>query len=67
MVYRDSTADGVDADMLEGASIGGDNGDELEGEQRRFFSRLAFLGTLAALWKQVGRRHRQPLAGIAQP
>jgi hypothetical protein len=49
VVYRDSTADDVDADMLEGPSIGGDNGDELEGEQRRLFSRLAFLGTLA-LW-----------------
>ena len=54
MVYRDSTADDIDADMLEGPSIGGDSGDELEGEQRRLFSRLAFLGTLAALWKQVG-------------
>jgi hypothetical protein len=51
VVYRDSTGDGIDADMLE---AGGDITDyELEGESSRLATRLAFLGTVARLWKSV--------------
>ena len=51
VVYRDSTGDGNDADMLE---AGGDITDyELEGESSRLAARLAFLGTVARLWKWV--------------
>jgi hypothetical protein len=62
MVYRDSTADGTDADMLEVPGSGGSStsDDELEREQRRLSSRLAFLAMLAALWKMTalaGRVH----------
>jgi hypothetical protein len=51
VVYRDSTGDGIDADMLE---AGGDITDyELEGESSRLATRLAFLATVARLWKSV--------------
>ncbi len=51
VVYRDSTGDGNDADMLE---AGGDITDyELEGESSRLAARLTFLGTVARLWKWV--------------
>ncbi|HEV3416685.1 MAG TPA: hypothetical protein VG056_07740 [Pirellulales bacterium] len=51
MVYRDSTADGVEGSILES---GGQSTDfEFEGESNRLARRLAFLGTLARLWKQV--------------
>ncbi|HEV3004592.1 MAG TPA: hypothetical protein VGX78_09025, partial [Pirellulales bacterium] len=49
VVYRDSTGDGTDADMLEGASAASDF--ELDAEASRIESRLAFLSTLARLWK----------------
>ncbi|HZZ27959.1 MAG TPA: hypothetical protein VFE46_08125 [Pirellulales bacterium] len=52
MVYRDSTADGTDADMLEvpGAN---DNNDEFDRELRRLSPRLAFLAMLSAQWKML--------------
>ncbi|HEV2972896.1 MAG TPA: hypothetical protein VGY55_23210 [Pirellulales bacterium] len=51
MVYRDSTADGVEGSMLES---GGQSTDyEFDGESNRLARRLAFLSTLAQLWKQV--------------
>jgi hypothetical protein len=49
MVYRDSTADGIDAEMLEAGSDAGD--EELEGESQRLAARLTFLATVARLWK----------------
>jgi hypothetical protein len=51
MVYVDSTADGVEADMLEGEGAGQKTDFELELESRRVRERLAFLGTLSQLWK----------------
>lgn len=49
VIYRDSTADGIDADMLE---AGGQPTEyELEGESSRVANRLAFLTTVARLWK----------------
>src|SRR6185295_7752885 len=53
MVYRDSTADGIDADMLEGAGPTFGSDSELAREHQRFFSRLGFLSMLAGLWKTV--------------
>ncbi len=51
MVYRDSTADGIEGSLLEG---GGNPTDlEVEEESNRLASRLAFLTTLGRLWKQV--------------
>lgn len=51
MVYRDSTADGVEGSTMEGA--GGSTDYELEAESSQVGRRLAFLNTLARLWKQV--------------
>ena len=52
MVYRDSTADGVEGSMLErGGPRPTDT--EVEAESNRLAGRLAFLTTLARLWKQV--------------
>jgi hypothetical protein len=51
MVYRDSTADGVEGSTLE--SGGNPTDTELEAESNRLASRLAFLTTLARMWKQV--------------
>jgi hypothetical protein len=53
MVYRDSTADGIDADMLEGAGPTFGTDSELAREHQKFFSRLGFLSMLAGLWKTV--------------
>ncbi|MDX1965081.1 MAG: hypothetical protein SFX18_18185 [Pirellulales bacterium] len=50
MIYRDSTADGIDSSLQE---FGGTTDYELEAEANRINSRLAFLVTLARLWKQV--------------
>ncbi len=60
MVYRDSTADGIDSEMLEapGSSSSSSNDDELEREQRRLSSRLAFLAMLAALWKMAATKSK---------
>jgi hypothetical protein len=49
VIYRDSTADGIDAEMLEAGSDPSDY--ELEGESSRLASRLALLSTVARLWK----------------
>ncbi len=51
MVYQDSTADGVDADMLE--TPGAHTDLELETESRRLEERLTFLSTVATLWKRA--------------
>lgn len=53
VTYRDSTADGVEGEMLEAAGAGGGGATEyeLEHEARRIGERLAFLSTLAQLWK----------------
>lgn len=51
MIYRDSTADGNEADMLESGSQSEPY--ELEIESARLGNRLSFLTTLARLWKQV--------------
>lgn len=53
MTYRDSTADGVEGEMMEAAGAGGDTEYELEHEARRISGRLAFLSTLARLWKMA--------------
>jgi hypothetical protein len=51
VTYRDTTADGIDAEMLE---AGGDVTDyELEGESSRLAGRLALLTTVARLWKSI--------------
>ncbi len=50
MVYRDSTADGVEGSTLEGGSS---TDYELEAESNHVARRLAFLATVARLWKQV--------------
>ena len=63
MVYRDSTADGVEGSLLES---GGDSSDhELEAQSNRLSRRLAFLTTLARLWKQVALA--ELALGIGQP
>ncbi|MEX2142152.1 MAG: hypothetical protein WD894_22990 [Pirellulales bacterium] len=51
VIYRDSTADGIDAEMLEAGSEPTDY--ELEGESSRLASRLALLATVARQWKTV--------------
>jgi hypothetical protein len=52
MVYRDSTGDGVDADMLEsGPAPISDY--ELDAESRRLAGRLEFLSTVAVLWRSA--------------
>ena len=51
MVYRDSTNDDVEGSMLESANPRGD--DELELQANRLVCRLAFLRTLARLWRRV--------------
>jgi hypothetical protein len=53
MVYRDSTADDIDADMLEVPGAGDQANDDLEQELRRLSPRLAFLAMLAEQWKMV--------------
>lgn len=52
VVYIDSTGDGVDADMLESGPAP-DSDFELEAEARRVGERLAFLRTVASLWKKA--------------
>lgn len=55
MVFRDSAADGIEGEMIE--SGGGQTTDfELERESRRISDRLAFLSTLAELWKRLAFR-----------
>jgi hypothetical protein len=51
MVYRDSTDDGFDADMID---EGGSSSEfELEEEAQRLGQRLEFLSTVARLWRHV--------------
>ena len=52
VVYIDSTGDGVDADMLESGGRPATDF-ELEQEARRVGERLAFLRTVASLWKKA--------------
>jgi hypothetical protein len=52
VVYIDSTGDGVEADMLESGSVPATDF-ELENEARRVGERLAFLRTVASLWKKA--------------
>ena len=51
VTYRDTTDDGVDADMIEGAAIAGDF--ELSREAERIVGRLAFLITTGRLWRRM--------------
>jgi hypothetical protein len=53
MVYVDSTADGVEGDMLESDAGGRKTDYELEIEARRVRDRLALVGTLSHLWKSA--------------
>jgi hypothetical protein len=51
MVYRDSTDDGYDADMIDDSIDGTEF--ELEEEAQRLGQRLEFLSTNARLWRQI--------------
>lgn len=51
MVYRDSTDDGLDADMMEESPDGGEF--ELEQEAQRLGGQLEFLSTVARLWRHA--------------
>ncbi len=51
MVYRDSTDDGFDADILDEFTDGSEY--ELEEEAQRLSQRLEFLTTIARLWRHV--------------
>jgi hypothetical protein len=53
MVYRDSTDDGREGDMLEEGSAADGTDLELEEESHRLGRRLAFLTTVARLWKHA--------------
>jgi hypothetical protein len=79
MVYRDSTGDNIEADMLEVPGMGDHANDELEQELRRLSPRLAFLAMLAEQWKMVawtmgsvrhstgsGRRKAEGIGGKAE-
>jgi hypothetical protein len=52
VVYRDSTGDGIDADMLEAGPAPATDY-ELDAESRRLSARLEFLSTVAALWRSA--------------
>jgi hypothetical protein len=52
MIYHDSTDDGVNASLFEERSSGGTDF-ELEEEAQRLGRRLAFLATVAKLWKET--------------
>lgn len=51
VVYRDSTDDGLDADVFDELGMGSEF--ELEEEAQRLGSHLEFLTTVARLWRQV--------------
>ena len=64
MVYRDSTDDGIDSELLGDGQ--GDTDYELELEARRLSDRLAFLTSLARFWKRTAlsmMRPQQELTG----
>lgn len=50
MVYRDSTDDGVEGPIFE---TGDDTHDEMQHQSKQVADRLAFLATVARLWKQT--------------
>jgi hypothetical protein len=52
MIYRDSTDDGVESSLFEDHSSGGTDF-ELEAEAQRLGHRLAFLTTVAKLWRET--------------
>jgi len=54
MVYRDSTDDGVDSELIE---YGQSSDDELMGESKRLGERLSFISTVAALWQHAVTIH----------
>ena len=56
MVYRDSTDDGVSEDLLGAPGEGKATDHELEHESRRVSARLAFLVTLATLWRYTAEQ-----------
>ena len=51
MVYRDSTDDGFDADMIDEGGFSSEF--ELEEEAQRLGQRLEFLSTIARLWRHI--------------
>jgi hypothetical protein len=53
VVYRDSTADGVDDNLLEWGAGDAPTDYELEREAQRLQQRLAFLSTVARLWSEA--------------
>ena len=55
MVYADSTDDGVDGELFE---TGGTTTDELSQESERISDRVAFLSSLARLWKLAAVNQR---------
>ncbi len=55
VVYVDSTGDGIDADMLESGGPAATDY-ELDIEAQRVSERLAFLRTLASMWKSAAAR-----------
>ncbi len=68
MIYRDSTADGVEGNMMESGHAASDY--PLEGESHRLTRRLAFLTTLARLWKLVAvaqLSNAEELSGACEP
>ncbi|MDZ4818248.1 MAG: hypothetical protein SGJ20_04660 [Planctomycetota bacterium] len=65
VIYRDSTGDGIDADMLESGTQPSEY--ELEGESSRLANRLSFLTTLARLWKLVALYSSRTPSDAAQP
>jgi hypothetical protein len=50
MVYRDSTDDGVEGEIFE---AGDDTQDQMQHHSKAIADRLAFLATIARLWKQT--------------
>lgn len=64
MLYADSTDDGVEGNIADDAP----NTDlELSDESRRISDRLAFLSTMARLWKYAGLRLHKRLRGGVPP
>ena len=67
MVYVDSTADGVEGDMLESDAGGRKTDYELELEARRLRDRLALIGTVSQLWQSAALQCRpRPTSSAAE-
>ena len=62
MVYRDSTADGVDSSLQDSGSDKSDY--ELEQELHRISARLGFLHGLSQLWKQTALANPLTMPGL---